>query len=337
MLSRVADSLYWLSRYLERAENLARLVDVNRHDALETGASADNGNTSPGSHWQPLIHATGTEEAFALARELEGDSLEVANFITFSKHNPDSIRQCIATARENARMVRDQISEEMWLELNRIHLFMQSSRAELQWQRQPESLYRDVIKFSLLFQGLTDATIEHSEGWQFAHLGKFIERADKTSRILDILTHIDSPGRTELSSVLRSCSGFSGFRAEFRGDVTLRNVTHMMLLSGSFPRSVRFCLSRIDQILHAISGAPVGTYSNEAERLTGSTLARFNFSAAENILRSGLHAYIDDLQTQLNDIGQRVFETYVLLPQEIGNVSRATNLTLHWQYQQQQQ
>lgn len=341
MLSRVADSLYWLSRYLERAENLARLVDVNRHDALETGAALDtaeslNGNTG-GDHWQPLIHSTGTEEAFHLARAAEGESLEVADFIAFSKNNPDSIRQCIAIARENARMVRDQISEEMWLELNRIHLYMQSSRAEAHWQRQPETLYREVIKFSLLFQGLTDATIEHDEGWQFVQLGKFIERADKTSRILDILTHFDSPGRNELSSVLRSCSGFAGFRAEFRGEVTLRNVIHFILFSSSFPRSVRFCLRRIDQILHAISGAPVGTFSNEAERLTGSTLARFNFAAVDTIVQSGLHAYIDDLQKQLNDIGQQVFETYVLLPQEIRNIGRPNGLALHWQYQQQQQ
>lgn len=368
MLSRVADSLYWLSRYLERAENLARLVDVNRHDALEenpayaTAASGalqasgagsatahggavghahssggSTGAAQPSGHWQPLIHATGTEEAFSAARAEEGDELDAAGFITFSAHNPDSIRSCIAIARENARMVRDQISEEMWVELNRIHLFLQSRRAEQLWQRQPESLYHEVIKSSLLFQGLTDATIQHDEGWQFVRLGKFIERADKTSRILDVLTYLDNPERTELASVLRSCSGFAAFRAEFRGNITLRNVIYFLLLSSAFPRSVRFCLSRLDKTLHAISGAPVGTFSNEAERLTGSTLARLNFSNVDSIQAEGLHRYVDELQSRLNDIGQQLFETYVLLPSEIRNVSRSNSLIFQWQYQQQQQ
>lgn len=330
MLSRVADSLYWLSRYIERAENLARLVDVNRNAALDWAGLED-----PEDSWGPLLDATCVRERFQEAREIDGPPLEVGSFITFSPHNPDSIRQCIATARENARMVRDQISEEMWLELNSIHLFLQSSRAEELWRRQPESLYREVIKFSLLFQGLTDATILHDEGWQFVQLGKFIERADKTSRILDILTYTEDPERTELASVLRSCSGFSAFRGEFRGELELRNVMAFLLFSPAFPRSVRFCVRRIDETLHAISGSPPGTFSNEAERLTGSFLARLNFSSAESVSQMGLHRAIDDLQQQLNDIGQRVFETYVLLPFEIQDVSRSESLQLQWQQQQQ--
>lgn len=333
MLSRVADSLYWLSRYLERAENLARLVDVNRHDALDSTGTEDNEDI-----WKPLLYATCTEEAFTAAREKDDpQSVEVGTFIMFSEENPDSIRQCIATARENARMVRDQISEEMWLELNSIHLFMQSGDAEELWRRQPEALCREVIKFSLLFQGLTDATIVHDEGWQFVQLGKFIERADKTSRILDILTYFTEPERTELASVLRSCSGFSAFRAEFRGDVTLPNVMSFLLFSQSFPRSVRFCVRRIDDVLHAITGVPIGAYSNEAERLTGSVLAQLNFSSVDSVWQTGLHDYIDGMQEKLNDIGQRVFETYVLLPSEIRNVARPEGFHMQLQWQQQQQ
>lgn len=333
MLSRVADSLYWLSRYLERAENLARLVDVNRHDALDSTGGEDNEAV-----WRPLLYATCTETAFTEAR-LEGDphATEVGAFIMFSHRNPDSVRQCIATARENARMVRDQISEEMWLELNSIHLFMQSADAEDLWRRQPEALCREVIKFSLLFQGLSDATIVHDEGWQFVQLGKLIERADKTSRILDILTYFTEPERTELASVLRSCSGFSAFRAEFRGDITLPNVMAFLLFSQSFPRSVRFCVRRLDGVLHAISGVPIGTFSNEAERLTGGMLAQLNFSSLDSVWQSGLHDYIDGLQQRLNDIGQRVFETYVLLPSEIRNVNRADGHRPQLQAQQQQQ
>ncbi len=329
MLSRVADSLYWLSRYLERAENLARLVDVNRYDALD---AADTENEAI---WRPILYATCTEEVFNAARETRTEDLDVGRFITFSDANPDSIRQCIANARENARMVRDQISEEMWLELNSIHLFMQSGEAEELWQRQPEAMYREVIKFCLLFEGLIDATILHDEGWHFVQVGKLLERADKTSRILDMLTYGDEPERAQLASVLRSCSGFSAFRAEFRGDVTLQNVMAFLLFSQSFPRSVRFCLRQLDGVLHAISGVPSGAFSNEAERLTGSILAQLNFSSIDNVWSIGLHRYIDELQKQFNLIGQQVFETYVLLPSEVQNVARLD--TWHLQRQQQQQ
>ena len=329
MLSRVADSLYWLSRYLERAENLARLVDVNRHDTLDTSSASDSDEA-----WRPLLYATCTEDTFATAKEKQGASLEVGSFIMFSEHNPDSIRKCIAYARENARMVRDQISEEMWLELNRIHLFMQSSEAEYLWSRDPEALCREVIKFSLLFQGLTDATILHDDGWQFVQLSKFIERADKTSRILDILTYLKNPEKTELASVLRSCSGFSAFRAEFRGEITLPNVITFLLFSQSFPRSVRFCMRRLDSVLHSISGMPIGAFSNEAERLAGSVLAQLNFSSIDTVWEVGLHEYIDELQTRLNEIGQCVYETYVKVPSELQNVKPWDHSIMPWQQQQ---
>jgi len=330
MLSRVAESLYWLSRYVERAENLARLVDVNRYDALDAGVGrGDDG-------WNSLLQVTHTEDLYATAEETEGRDLDVGRFITFSSSNPDSIRQCLAQARENARVVRDQISEEMWLELNSIHLFLQSRDAEALWQAQPEMLCRKVIRFCLLFQGLTDATILHDEGWKFVQVGKFLERADKTSRILDMLTSQGRPDRARIASVLRSCSGFSAFRAEFRGDVNLPNVTAFLLFSQPFPRSVRFCLRQLDRHLHAISGFPSGSYSNEAERITGSALAQLNFSSTENVWSFGLHEYIDDLQRQLNAIGQQVFETYVLLPSEVQAVVSHDTVQLQWQQQQQQ-
>ncbi len=329
MLSRVANSLYWLSRYVERAENLARLVDVNRDHVLESGSHGDH------DIWKPTLYATCTEDAFAAARKEEDNDLDVGRFITFSNSNPDSIRQCIAQARENARMVRDQISEEMWLELNTCYLFLKSPEAETLWQNEPGSLYREVIKFCLLYEGLIEATILHDEGWHFVQVGKYLERADKTSRILDMLTYEPDPGRSKLTSVLRSCSGFAAFRNEFRGDVTLNNVIAFLLFSNSFPRSIRFCIRKLDDVLHALSGMPGGSFANEAERLTGSVLAQMNFSNVDSVWQSGLHDYIDRLQEQINEIGQQVFETYVLLPSEVQNLARPEAWQLQWQQQQQ--
>lgn len=330
MLSRVANSLYWLSRYLERAENLARLVEVSRYGALDTVSDTDRDDV-----WKPTLYATCTQDLFEQALQGDDPNLEVGRFITFSSKNPDSIRACIAHARENARMVRDQISEEMWLEINRIHLFMQSPEAENLWIGQPEALYREVIKFCLLYEGLIEATILHDEGWQFIQVGKYLERADKTSRVLDMLTYGREPDRTRLASVLRSCSGFVAFRKEFRGEITLSNVMSFLLFSQSFPRSVRLCLRKLDEVLHAISGLPIGSFANEAERLNGSMLAQMNFSNADSVWEVGLHEYIDDLQGKLNEIGQQVFETYVLLPSEIQNVARPEAWQLQWQQQQQ--
>ena len=335
MLSRVADSLYWLVRYIERAENLARLVDVNAYDALEAGHVEND------EIWRPVLNATCAEEAYREARERAGGELDVLYFITLSAENPDSIRECIGQARENARMVRDQISEEMWLELNSFHLFLRSPGAERLWRAEPEAFFRKVVKFCLLFEGLIEATLLHDEGWQFIQIGKLLERADKTSRVLDMLACSGSPDRARLGSALRSCSGLSAFRSEYRGDVTLPNVVSFLLFSQSFPRSVRFCLRQLDGVLHGLSGMPAGTFSNEAERLTGSVLAQLSFSSLDSVWAAGLHEYVDALQIQFNSIGQQVFETYVLLPSEIQNLAQVDSLHLrrhqHFQQQQQQQ
>ncbi|MEX0329808.1 MAG: alpha-E domain-containing protein [Puniceicoccaceae bacterium] len=332
MLSRVANSLYWLGRYLERAENLARLVEVNRYDALDTvGAASINSDQI----WQPLLYATCSEDAYRTISESSPDAPDVASFITFSREHPDSIRQCIASARENARMVRDQISEDMWLELNSFHLFIQSREAEQLWDSQPDAFFRRTIRSCLLFSGLINATILHDEGWHFIQTGKFLERADKTTRILDMLAYHADPEPARLASALRSCSGLSAFREEGRGDISLDTVTAFLLFSQSFPRSVRFCLRTLDEQLHNISGTPGGAFSNEAERLAGSLLAQLNFSSMDNVWQQGLNDYIDGLQQQFNHIGQRIFETYVLLPAEIRSVNR-DNAPV-WQQQQQQQ
>lgn len=328
MLSRVANNLYWLSRYLERAENLARLVQVNHANSIEAVA---NGHED--AIWQAVLYATNSGEAYSAAQDEAGGELDVCSYMTFSGANPDSIRQCIAQARENARMVRDQIPEEMWLELNTIHLFIQSGASETMWERQPDELYRRVIRFCMLYGGLIESTTLHDEGWDFVQVGRYLERADKTSRILDMLSFHQSQDRSQLISALRSCSGSAGFRSEFRGDVSLENVASFLLFSPSFPRSVRFCLRQLDDVLHSISGMPSGSFSNEAERITGSLLAQMNFSNAQSIWDTGLHLYIDNLQQEMNKIGQQVFETYVLLPSEINDIPH----TGTWQVQQQQQ
>jgi len=320
MLSRVANSLYWLSRYLERAENLARLVEVNRYDALDV---------NQGDVWNALLYTTSMENAY-----INSGQKDAGAFFTFSEENPDSIRQCIAQSRENARMVRDQISEEIWRELNRFYLFISSDISEKLWRNQPDELYRKTIEFCMLLSGLINATVLHDDGWHFMQIGKYLERADKTTRVLDILAFQGEPNRVKLVSALKSCSAFNAFQVEFNSGITLKNTVSFLLFSKSFPRSVRFCLQQLDQHLHSVSGTKTGSFSNEAERITGSTLAQLNFSNINNVISSGYNEYFNSLQKQFNNIGQQFFELYILLPLKIR--STVTNCYLQQQQQQQQ-
>ena len=333
MLSRVANSLFWLSRYIERAENLARLVDVNLQNSLQAhhGPGEDRVDA-----WRAVLYATSSEAEFE-SYVACGGGLDVSGFVALDENCPDSIRTCVASARENARMVRDQITQDMWLELNSLHLFLQSGQAESLWRNDPNALFRRIVDFSLLFQGLCDTTTLHNEGWLFVQAGRYMERADKTSRILDMLTFSLDPPRAQMSAVLHCCSAFAAFREEFRGVVTLENVAQFLLFSEAFPRSVRFCVRQLDEMLHAISGAPRGGFFNEPERLAGSLLAQLNFSGTGEVQTRGLHAYIDDIQLRLNKIGQAIFEQYVLLPFEVDQIARAGSMSFQWQYQQQQQ
>jgi uncharacterized alpha-E superfamily protein len=320
MLSRVANSLYWMSRYLERAENIARIVDVNLQLLLDF---RDLDDQTLSGHWVPIVQSTGDEEAFfVLHKKATGQT--VTEFLVFQSENPNSIVSSVAQARENARMVRDQITLELWEELNRIFLFLRSKAARDMWKSSPFELLQEIKACSLHLQGLTDATIVHNEGWQFMQVGKYLERADKTTRILDV-RHETLPARglpsqvsqteaLEWSAILRSCSAWDAYKAIRGAEVSPRLVADFLLLSEDFPRSVVFCVLSLDSALRSISGAPAGRFSNQAEKLCGRLLAELQFSAIEEIFDQGLHEYLDRTQQKLNDIGSALFHAYISQP-----------------------
>ncbi|MEC7800793.1 MAG: alpha-E domain-containing protein [Verrucomicrobiota bacterium] len=312
MLSRVADNMFWMSRYVERAEGVTRLVEVNRDTNLESNPSADYRD-----YWKSALNAMCALEDFA-----KDEINDEEKFILFSDKWASSLVTCINMARENGRMIRDQLSEEIWVELNNLYLFLNSPTLLQQFAQDPDNFFRRVIRFSLVFQGLSDATIHQDEGWRFMSLGKYLERSDQTSRVLDTLTLLEGdPTRLDLIAALKSCSALSAFRKRYPGELNLRNVADFLLFSKDFPRSLRFTVGRIDILLHEISGIPSGNFSNEAERLSGSALAQLNFSDIDSLLLEGLHESIDQLQRKLIEVGQSIFETYVLLPFEIKNAS----------------
>ncbi len=342
MLSRVADHLYWMSRYIERAENIARLMQVSVELLLDGGRGAAR---KDGDYWSPVLAATAMEDAFHILYPdpQPGDS---SYFLTLDERNPDSIRSCIREARKNARTARDQISDEMWAELNQLYLLIDSDRGAALLEATPQSFFEKIIQSSLLFDGITSATLSRTEGWHFLQLGRFLERADKTSRFLDIKGQSADPSDTALEAlewgtILRACSAQASYRRVNGTEFSAERVLDLLLLSTDFPRSVRFCVRMADEMLRNITGTLNGRYSNRCEKLAGALLARLNFAAASDVLERGLHDYIDDLQVALNETAHAIFETYVLIPQDttqnIIHLPTFDPLGYHYQQQQQQQ
>jgi uncharacterized alpha-E superfamily protein len=318
MLSRVANSLFWMSRYVERAENVARILDVNLQLLLDFRNLDDQ---RLAEHWVPIIKSTGDDALFfQLYKEVRGQT--VTEFLTFQNGNPNSIISCIAQARENARMVRDQISGEMWEEINRLHLFLRSPQAREVWNSTPYDFYQEIKTSSLYLRGLTDATIRQNEHWHFIQLGKYLERADKTTRILDVRSHTFSPegalksqtASLEWAAILRSCSAWDAYRQIHSADVDPTRVAEFLLLSDEFPRSVRFCLTELDAALRRVSGVAPRHFSNEAEKLSGRLLSEVQFNTIQEILKQGLHDYLDQLQQRFNQIGEALFAVYIFQP-----------------------
>jgi uncharacterized alpha-E superfamily protein len=340
MLSRVADHQYWMSRQIERAENLARLVRISEEMLLDDETL---GRGSAQEYWTPVLQATAMEESFRALypNPQQGDA---AKFLTIDLRNPDSIISSIRQARENARSVRDKISDEMWTEINDLNLFVTSPEGVDLLDISPQAFYEKVIASSMLFDGITGATLTRDEGWNFLQLGRLLERADMTSRFLDIrsqsIASDDAEESLQWGAVLRACGAHAGYRRVHGGEISVERVVDLLLFSNEFPRSVRHCLRRANEVLHDISGTPIGGYSNQCEKLVGALLARLSFSGPSEVMAKGLHNYIDELQQQLNAAGQAVFESFVLLPSEVSRHfprhSRQDNLS-DWQREQQQQ
>ena len=318
MLSRVANSLYWMSRYIERAENIARIVDVNLQLLLDL---RNLNEERLAKHWLPIVQTTGDEaQFFALHKKANAQS--VTEFLVFQMENPNSIMASICQARENARMVRDQITIELWEELNRLYWFVRTPDARQAWKESPSEFFQQIKSSSLLIIGLSYSTLIRNEGWWFAQAGKYLERADKTSRILDLRYEalparglpqsVSETDALEWSAILRSCSGWDAFKSIQGAEVSPRLVAEFLLLCEDFPRSVRFCVDELNLALRKISGVAEGRFCNDAEKLAGRLLAELQFVTIEEIFEAGLHDYLDRLQGKLNDIGNALFHAYIV-------------------------
>lgn len=313
MLSRVADAIYWMSRYVERAENIARFVDVTLNLQMECGDTA-------GDLWQSLVNVTGDGEWFADRYGLAtADSL--IHFLTFDDQYPHSIHSCLQGARENARSVRETISSEMWEQLNHFYLSVRAVENDPQVRQWPQDFFQEVKMQSHLFKGLVDSTMSRGESWNFARLGRLLERADKTSRILDVKYYILLPKLHDVNStiddlqwqsLLRSVSGFEMYRQQYHG-ITPERVVEFLLFDRCFPRAIHYSVLEASQAIHAITGTPLDTYRNSAEMRLGQLRTELAYANVKEIVQAGLHEYIDGLQTRLNDIDNSIHETFIAM------------------------
>jgi uncharacterized alpha-E superfamily protein len=309
MLSRVGDAIYWMSRYIERAENVARFINANFHMILDLPQEQEQ--------WNPLVSTTGDEPIFA-ERYGAPTRENVVRFLTFDTSYGSSILSSLRAARENARSVREHITTEMWEQLNTFFLSVRDAATGTAPLESPHEFYSGIMRASHQFSGTTDATMAHGEGWHFAVLGRLLERADKTSRILDAKYYVLLPSVSyvgtvyddiQWAAVLRSTSALQMYRQRF-GQISPSRVVEFLLLSAEFPRAVRFCLIQAEESLRAISGTPRSTFRNRAEQRLGQLRAELDYALIEDIIKIGVHEFVDGLQSKVNGIGEAIFDTF---------------------------
>lgn len=304
-----------MSRYIERAETNARLLNVNMALMLDL---QDADEMSVKRHWEPVLATLEDQELYnKLYDSLTAEN--VMEFVTFEKQNPNSVLSAVSAARENARTVREQISSEMWERLNKLYLYLRSEEARNDFRHTPHDFFRSIVDGSHLFQGITDATMTHGDGWDFIQVGKFLERADSTSRVLDIKYHILLPqgepvgGTVDLTqwmAVLRSCSAVEAYLKIRVGRVSAWHVAEFLILHPTFPRSIRYSVDHLDRAIHRISGSGIAGFHNEAERLCGRLRANLDYSTIDGVFQVGLHQYLDSTQMRLTEISNSLVKTY---------------------------
>jgi uncharacterized alpha-E superfamily protein len=312
LLSRVAESAYWMARYIERAENVARFLEVNHNLMLDL----PHGFTG---QWQPIIDTTGDSALFR-KRNTVTDQQSVLQFLAFDLQYGNSIYSCIRAARENARSIRETISSEMWQQINKTYLLIaEESRRER--QSSLVAFCQQVREACHLFTGVQDVTMSHNEAWHFIRMGTLLERADKTSRILDVKYFILLPAVADVgtpyddvqwSAVLKSVSGFEMYRKRY-GRIAPDRIVEFLLLDGEFPRAIRYCISRADRSLRTITGTPAGNFSCSSEQNLGILRSEFDFARVEPILTAGLHEFCDALQRKMNTIDECVLSDFFAL------------------------
>ena len=315
LLSRVADALYWIGRYLERAEHGARVIDVR----LDLGLDRVGGAVA---RWD-FSRLFGALQA-DLPETPPLHPVALVEHAVFDAANPESVIAAVNGARENARQVREEISADMWEQINGLYLRLKDARAEGTWSSRPHYLARLVIDGVHLFQGITDATMGQGEGWQYLRLGRFLERADATAGLLDVY-YTDGASPTGGASViatgewvglLRSCSALEAYCRVYTADLRPDRIAEFLLLNPEFPRSLRFAAASVETSLRRIAEHVPRQTGGRAARLAGRLHASLDYGQVDEILSDNPHAYLEGIRRQVRQIHTAVYQAYIAYPIE---------------------
>ncbi|MCE9499846.1 MAG: alpha-E domain-containing protein [Leptospira sp.] len=325
MLTRVADSIFWMNRYIERMENNARFIDVNLSLSMDLPQGMQE-------QWEPLVQVTGEYELF---EELYGEPNRenVLRFLGSDLKNSNSILSCLYSARENARGVRENLSTELWEHINSSYINIREEFEKGEIFQNAAGFFKKIKTVSQLFIGMVHSTLSKTEGWHFANLGRMMERADNTTRILDLKYFYLLPSSQEVGSpldllewhaILKSASAYEMYRKSY-GKIQSREIVEFLILDRYFPRAIRFCLIEAENSIYAITGTANRTYSNTAEKKLGALRSELDYLSVAEIIQFGLHEYIDALQSKLNDISAEIRENFFLQKESPASIEQWRN------------
>lgn len=311
MLSRTADHLYWMARYTERAENLARILEVNYRMSL-----LPQGPEIVEQGWIATLTIIGLLDAFKQRYDAVTPVNAIA-FMVFDRENPLSIYSCIRAARENSRAVRGTLTSEIWETLNSTWLEMREKQMSSTSDAEMGNFFEWVKHRSHLARGVIQGTMLRDEAWHFTWLGTYLERSDSTARILDVKYHLLLPrgekagGATDYyqwSALLHSVSAFEIYRRVYRDLITPRRVAELLVLRDDMPRSLHRCISQVYTHLAALRNAQ----SDETERRAGELQASLRFGRIDEIFEIGLHEYLVKFLGRTRDLGERVARDFLV-------------------------
>lgn len=314
MLSRTADHLFWMSRYTERAENTARMLDVNYQTSLlpQSAAVAQAG-------WQGLLSISELKPAYA-AKYANINPRDVMDFMVRDEQNPSSIVSCLRNARENARAVRGSLTTEVWETQNQTYLEVIRMIKSGDFERDPGQFFEWVKFRSHLSRGVTMGTMLQDEAFHFLRLGTFLERADNTARLVDVKFHAvetDFMGSADKdqeydfyhwSAILRSVSGFEVYRKVYRDVIKPERVAELLILHAVMPRSLLGCLNEVMSNLAMVTSDP----NSQTQRRAGKLRADLQYARIDEILATGLHAFLTQFLDRINEIGAHISREFLV-------------------------
>ena len=310
MLSRVADSLYWMARYLERAEHASRVL------AVKLEAMLDQTPDDAANAWVRVTSAL----AWPVSGNVEGQPLDIARTFTLDRNHASSVISAIRLARDNARQVRELISTEMWGQINRLYLRINSPDFEHDWNRQPVTVLRDIANELLLFAGITDSTMRHGQGWHFIQLGRHIERAQLVSRLLDlhfgdlppdVPKDLRAPQYFDWITLLKQCTAFEAYCKVYTADVQPAKIAEFLIFDAQFPHSIRFSVDRVQEELGYLGAGGVAGRRVQAERLAGRLKASLDYGQVDELLAGDIDSFLRSIQTSCKAIHQSVYDAFI--------------------------